>query len=59
MKAGGNVMQFEAKVPHEIIDVIQALMLFFVTADMIVRWVIRARKGSEEQVKLTTGWGQK
>jgi len=59
MKAGGNVMQFEAKVPHEIIDVIQALMLFFVTADMIVRWVIRARKDSEEQVKLTTGWGQK
>ncbi len=58
MKGGGNVMQFDAKVPAEIIDVIQALMLFFVAADMIVRWVIRAKaKPESEQIKLTTGWG--
>ncbi len=58
MKGGGNVMQFEAKVPAEIIDVIQALMLFFVAADIIVRWVIRAKaKPGEEKIKLTTGWG--
>jgi simple sugar transport system permease protein len=58
MKAGSNVMQFEAGVPSEIIDVIQALMLFFVAADVIVRWVIGAKEKSEaEQIKLTTGWG--
>jgi general nucleoside transport system permease protein len=58
MKGGSNVMQFEAGVPTEIVDVIQALMLFFVAADMIVRWVIRAKpKPDEEQLKLTTGWG--
>lgn len=58
MKAGSNVMQFDAGVPSEIIDVIQALMLFFVAADMIVRWVIRVKaKPEDENLKLTTGWG--
>lgn len=58
MKAGSNFMQKEANVPAEIIDVIQALMLFFVAADMIVRWIIRAKdKPGEEKTKLTTGWG--
>ncbi len=59
MKAGSNVMQFEAGVAKEILDVIQALMLFFVSADMIVRWIIRVRKESAEEVTLTTSWGQK
>jgi ABC-type uncharacterized transport system permease subunit len=59
MKAGSNVMQFEAGVPTEIVDVIQALMLFFVAADMIVRWIIRAKPVPEEdRLKLTTGWGK-
>ena len=58
MQAGSNVMQFQAGVPSEIIDVIQALMLFFVAADMIVRWVIRAKDTSGDlKTKLTTGWG--
>ncbi len=60
MKAGSNVMQFEADVAKEILDVIQALMLFFVSADMIVRWIIGARKVKEEvDISLTTSWGQK
>ena len=52
-------MQFEAGVAKEILDVIQALMLFFVSADMIVRWIIKARKSKEEEITLTTTWGQK
>jgi len=59
MKAGSNVMQFEAKVAKEILDVIQALMLFFVSADMIVRWIIRVKKEATDDVTLTTSWGQK
>ena len=58
MQAGANQMQFRAGVPAEIIDVIQALILFFVAADMIVRWIIRTRmEDGEERVTLSTGWG--
>jgi simple sugar transport system permease protein len=57
MKAGSNTMQFEAGVPKEIVDVIQALMLFFVAADVIVRHILRI-KGKEEKISLTSGWGQ-
>jgi simple sugar transport system permease protein len=59
MKGGSNVMQFDAKVPKEIVDVIQALMLFFVAADVIVRYILRIRaKPGEEKVSLTSGWGK-
>ncbi|HEX6383939.1 MAG TPA: ABC transporter permease [Anaerolineae bacterium] len=58
MKAGQSQMQFSAGVATEIIDVILALILFFVAADMIVRWIIRTPAVEEEQVVLSTGWGQ-
>jgi simple sugar transport system permease protein len=59
MKAGASNMQFTAGVAKEITDVIQALMLFFVAADVIVRWLLRMREaGDEEKVTLSSGWGQ-
>jgi simple sugar transport system permease protein len=58
MRAGSSQMQFSADVAAEIIDVILALILFFVAADMIVRKIIRVRAEAEEQVLLSTGWGQ-
>jgi simple sugar transport system permease protein len=58
MKAGSSQMQFSADVAKEITDVIQALILFFVAADMIVRWILRTRADEEEKVTLSTGWGQ-
>jgi simple sugar transport system permease protein len=58
MKAGSSQMQFSADVAKEITDVIQALILFFVAADMIVRWILRTRAGEEEKVTLSSGWGQ-
>ncbi|HBX70820.1 MAG TPA: ABC transporter permease [Chloroflexi bacterium] len=59
MKAGASQMQFDAGVAKEIVDVIQALMLFFVAADVIVRKVFRIRAaGEEEKITLSTGWGQ-
>lgn len=58
MKAGASQMQFTAGVAKEITDVIQALILFFVAADMIVRWIFRIREAEGEKVSLSTGWGQ-
>lgn len=57
MEAGSSQMQFSADVAKEIVDVIQALILFFVAADVIVRWILRIRE-EEEGLTLTTGWGQ-
>lgn len=58
MKSGASQMQFTAGVAKEITDVIQALILFFVAADMIVRWIIRSRAAEGEGVTLSTGWGK-
>lgn len=58
MKAGASQMQFTAGVAKEITDVIQALILFFVAADMIVRWILRSREGDGGRVILSTGWGK-
>ncbi len=57
MDAGGSLMQFDAGVRFQIIDVIKALILFFVSADVIVRKLLGARAVDEEKVTLSTGWG--
>ncbi len=58
MKAGSSQMQFVADVPKEIIDVIQALILFFIAAEFLLRRLLRLRaQAGEEQLVLSTGWG--
>jgi len=56
MKAGASQMQFDAHVANEITDIIQALMLFFIAADIIIRRLIRMRE-PEEKIQLS-GWGK-
>jgi simple sugar transport system permease protein len=58
MKAGSSEMQFASGVAKEITDVLQALILFFVAADVIVRSLLRIGKVGEEEIKLSTGWGK-
>ncbi len=43
MRAGAPAMQINAKIPIEIIDVIQGLILLFLAAELIVRKLIRTR----------------
>jgi len=56
MRNGATRMQFLTQIPVDIISVIQALILLFVAADAIVRYIYRIR-GSEEKLVLTRGWG--
>jgi len=59
MRAGSNVMQLEAHVAKEIIDIITAIILFFVAADAITRRIIRQRTADDDKVTLSTGWSGK
>jgi len=56
MRNGATRMQFLTQIPIDIISVIQALMLLFVAADAIIRFIYRIRV-QEERVVLTRGWG--
>ncbi len=56
MRNGATRMQFMTQLPVDLISVIQALILLFVAADAIVRYIYRI-KSQGERVTLTRGWG--
>ena len=56
MRNGATRMQFLTQIPVDIISVIQALILLFVAADEIIRYIYRI-KPKEERLVLTRGWG--
>jgi ABC-type uncharacterized transport system permease subunit len=54
MRAGSGLMQIEAGVPVEIIDVVQAIILLFLAADVIVRRLFRVRAAQSGVAELKT-----
>jgi general nucleoside transport system permease protein len=54
MRAGSGLMQIEAGIPVEIIDVIQATILLFLAADVVIRRLLRIRAVSTEPTELQT-----
>ncbi len=56
MRAGAGLMQIRAGVPVEIIDVIQACILLFLAADVIVRRALRIRapRGTVDELQTVT-----
>lgn len=56
MRNGATRMQFLTQIPVDVISVIQALILLFVAADAIVRFIYRI-KTQGDRVVLTRGWG--
>ncbi len=59
MRNGADLMELDSGVSKYIISLIQALVLLFVAAPSIVRWIyrIRAERRVEEEAPLTRGWG--
>ena len=63
LRAGASRMQFLSQIPIDIINVIQALVLIFVAAPALIRWLYRVRVPREAasvtgEVQLTSGWGK-
>ena len=54
MRAGSGLMQIKAGIPVEIIDVIQATILLFLAADIVVRRLLGVRAKSAEPTELQT-----
>ena len=54
MRAGSGLMQIKAGIPVEIIDIIQATILLFLAADIVVRRLLRIRAPGSEPTELQT-----
>lgn len=57
LRSGATRMQSMAGIPIDIISIIQALVIIFVAAPAIIRWVYRIRMPRAEEIVLTRGWG--
>ncbi len=56
MRNGATRMQFLTQLPIDLISMLQALILLFVAADAIIRYIYRI-KAKGERLVLTRGWG--
>ena len=60
LRAGAPLMQIKAGVPVQMIDILQGVILFFLAADLIVRWVFRLKEGHggvDELRTVTSSYG--
>ena len=59
LRVGSDVLQIRTGVSRHMISIIQALILLFVAAPAMVRWLYRLKveKSDMEEVPLTRGWG--
>jgi ABC-type uncharacterized transport system permease subunit len=59
MKNGSDLMELDSGVSKNVITMIQALVLLFVAAPPVVRWIYRMKPPArvEQEAPLTRGWG--
>ena len=61
LRSGATRMQSMAGIPIDIISVIQGLVIIFVAAPAIIRWIYRMKEKSgadDDSTVLTRGWGR-
>lgn len=57
LRSGATRMQSIARVPIDIISIIQGLIIIFIAAPEIIRWLYRLKSVKTEETVLTRGWG--
>lgn len=58
LRSGATRMQSMAGIPIDIVSVIQGLVIVFIAAPAIIRWIYRIRSLKTDEVVLTRGWGK-
>jgi ABC-type uncharacterized transport system permease subunit len=58
LRSGATRMQSLAGIPIDIISIIQGLIVIFIAAPAIIRWLYHLRITTKEETVLTRGWGQ-
>lgn len=58
LRSGATRMQSLAGIPIDIISIIQGLVIIFVAAPAIIRWLFRIRVSTGDETVLTRGWGK-
>lgn len=58
LRSGATRMQSLAGIPIDIISIIQGLVIIFVAAPAIIRWLFRIRVTAADETVLTRGWGK-
>ena len=58
LRNGATKMQSMAGIPIDIVSIIQGLVIVFIAAPAIIRWLYRIRTLKAEEVVLTRGWGK-
>jgi simple sugar transport system permease protein len=58
LRNGAGLMQVRAQgISIDLVNIIQALVIMFIAADAIIRWLYRLRARDEQAVIFTRGWG--
>lgn len=60
LRNGAGLMQVRAGISIDLINIVQALVIVFIAADEIIRWLYRIKRRREEirEVVFTRGWGR-
>ncbi len=58
LRQGAGAMQIASGISSNLINIIQALVIIFIAADQIVRWLYRIKRTDGGGMVFTRGWGK-